>query len=150
MFSVSVYAPAAVAAHVSTSDAWMTSYVPAPPHEAAAVVDGDADARVVVDAAGELAEPIAHDVVGDDRIDLDAVDVPRAEDQGRDQVASAAGADDERGSKPGSESCQVIGERRELVAQVLRVRQVRRDMRRIGVDAAESMSMNRVSGSGPL
>ena len=45
------------------------------PDEAAAVVDGNADSRVRVDAAGKLAKPAAHDVVGDDRIDLDAVNV---------------------------------------------------------------------------
>ena len=74
------------------------------------------------------------------------------------EIAAAAGADDERREPevragrvdPARPVLEVIGERRELVAQVLRVRQVRRRRCRIGVDAAESMSMNRVSGSGPL
>ena len=96
-----------------------------PPHEAAAVVDGDADARVGVDAARELAEPVAHHVVGDDRVDLDAVHACGAEDQRRDEVASAARTDDERGEAAAS-ALQLIRERRELVPEVLDVGQVGR------------------------
>ena len=99
--------------------------VGAPPHEAAPVVDRDRDVGVGVDAAGVVAERAAHHVVGDDRIDLDAVDVRRAEHQRREEVASAAGSDDERakarcaGWRRGL--AQVIGERRQLVAQRLDV-----------------------------
>ena len=67
-----------------------------PAHEAPAVVDCDADARICVDASREIAEPIAHHVVGDDRVDLDAVDARRAEDERRREIAAAARADDER------------------------------------------------------
>src|SRR4029079_16792063 len=66
-------------------------------HEAAAVLDGDADVGPIVEAAGILAEPSAHDVVDADRVDLDAVDGRGAEGQRRQQVAAAACADDERG-----------------------------------------------------
>ena len=48
---------------------------------APAVVHSDADLRMRVDAAREFAEAIAHDVVGDDRVDLDAIDATRAEDE---------------------------------------------------------------------
>ena len=75
----------------------MTSYCgAAPPHEAAAVVHVNRHLRVGVDAARVLAEAIEHHVARDDRIDLDAVDVTRAEDERRQQVAPAARADDER------------------------------------------------------
>ncbi len=75
-----------------------------PPHEAPAVVDRDSHARVRVDAAREAAKAVAHHVVGDDRVDLDAVHARRAEDERRGQVASAAGPDDERG-----ETCGDLG-----------------------------------------
>ena len=65
------------------------------PHEAASVVHRDPDARVGVDAAGKLLKPVAHHIVGDDRIDLDAVHARRAEHQRRGEIPPAAGADDQ-------------------------------------------------------
>ena len=103
--------------------------------EASAVVHGDADARMRVDPAGELAELVAHDVVRDDRVDLDAVHMAGAEHQRGDEIATAAGPDDERG-KPGR--LQPIRDGGQLVFQILDVREIGRhleDRRRCrGVD----------------
>ncbi len=71
-------------------------FLTAAPHEAAAIVDVHRDPAVGVDAARVVTKPVLHDVAGDDRIDFDAVDVPRAEHQGRQQVPAAAWADDQR------------------------------------------------------
>ena len=51
-------------------------------------------------------KPVAHDVARDDRVDLDAVDPARPEDQRGDEISSPSGTDHERrepagGSGPG-------------------------------------------------
>ena len=65
----------------------------------------------------------------------------RAEDERRQQVAPAARSDDERREAAGAFD-EVIADRRQLVAQVRGVGQICPVPLRIGVDAAESMSMN--------
>ena len=82
-------------------------------------------------------KPIAHDVARDDRVDLDAVDPARPEDQRGDEISSPSGTDHERrepvGVRPRAPRLrprtilEVVGEGRQLVAQVLGIGQVGRD-----------------------
>ena len=71
-----------------------------------------------------------------------------AEDERGHQVAAAAGTDDERARSPGSLRAGTPA-RSARTAGTGRSSRLRLEWR-IGVEAAESMSMNRVSGTGPV
>ena len=78
VFSVRVYAPAAVA-RPRIDERRLDDVVPVrrPADEAPPIVHRNADAGVRVDPARKGVKPIAHDVARDDRVDLDAVDPAR-------------------------------------------------------------------------
>ena len=106
------------------------------PDEAAAVVDGDVDLRILVNRAREVAKLAEHDVVRDDGIHLDAVDAAGAEHQRRQQIPAAPGTDDERGEADRSLH-QVERQPGELVFQVF-------DLRQIAVEADDRRRGGRV------
>src|SRR5262249_53141028 len=84
--------------------------------KAAAVFDMDVNLGPQVEAVAEIGEALAHDGVGDDRVDLDAGDVAAAAVEGARNVPSAARSDDQR-LGGGTDD---VRKRRDLIAEMAR------------------------------